>query len=202
MSHYLELINTVIINKKNRLISYDDSLKLVGTGRSAFVFRMASSEKAIKVFFPEFTDIAQEEAEIYKSLVGIDYFPTIHETGLNYIVMDYIEGYTFFECMTRGKIITSDHIKEVDRALALASTQGLNPSDIHLRNLIITSNNEIQLIDVARYRQRKVCNQWSHLKRAHQRFYSNPFFLKKVPAPFLNTVAYLYKKGLIPFFRL
>lgn len=202
MSHYLELINTVIINKKNRLISYDDSLKLVGTGRSAFVFRMASSEKAIKVFFPDFTHIAQEEAEIYKSLVGITYFPTIHETGMNYIVMDYIEGHTFFECINHGRIITSDHIKEVDRALSLAADQGLNPSDIHLRNIIITSNNEIKLIDVARYRQVKVCNQWNHLKKAHQQFYCNPFFLKKVPTPFLNTVAYLYKKGFIPFFRL
>ena len=51
---YQALAKTVIINKKNRLISYDDSLTLVGTGRSAFVFRIKSSNKAIKIFFPEF----------------------------------------------------------------------------------------------------------------------------------------------------
>lgn len=201
MSQYRALANTVIMNKKNRLICYDDSLTLVGTGRSAFVFRIASSDKAIKLFFPEFTNIAQEEAEIYKTLNGIRYFPTIHETGLNYIVMDYIEGNTFFECLTRGKHVTSDHLKEVDLALSLASSRGLNPSDIHLRNIIIASNDEIKLIDVARYRQVKVCHQWSHLKKAHQKIYSNPYFLKKIPAPLLNTAAFLYKKGVIPFFR-
>ena len=31
-----------------------------------------------------------------------------------------------------GHIITSDHLKEIDYALSLASKQGLNPSDIHL----------------------------------------------------------------------
>src|SRR5699024_3107215 len=111
----------VVINKKNRLISYDRALEFVGEGRSAFVFRIKSSKKAIKVFFPAFMDIAEEEAEIYKSLHDIQYFPSIYETGVNYVVMDYIEGYTFFERITYGKIITSDHVKEVDCALSLAS---------------------------------------------------------------------------------
>ena len=94
MSHYQELVNSVIINNKNSLISYDESLEFVGKGRSAFVFRIRSSDIAIKVFFPAFRNIAREEAEIYKSLHDINYFPSIYETGLNYIVMDYIEGYT------------------------------------------------------------------------------------------------------------
>ncbi|MCZ2259745.1 protein kinase family protein [Sporosarcina sp. G11-34] len=201
MGNYLELVNSVIINKKNRLISHDKSLKLVGTGRSAFVFRMRSSNKAIKVFFPDFTHIAKEEAEIYKLLQDINYFPSIYETGLNYVVMDYVDGYTLFECMTHGRIITSDHINEIDYALSLASDLGLNPSDIHLRNIFITSTDEIKLIDVARFRQMKDCRQWSNLKKAHRQFYRKRFFLKKIPYPFLNIVAFLYKKGLIPYYR-
>lgn len=201
MGNYLELVNSVIINKKNRLISHDKSLKLVGTGRSAFVFRMRSSNKAIKVFFPDFTHIAKEEAEIYKLLQDINYFPSIYETGLNYVVMDYVDGYTLFECMTHGRIITSDHINEIDYALSLASDLGLNPSDIHLRNIFITSTDEIKLIDVARFRQLKDCRQWSNLKKAHRQFYRKRFFLKKIPYPFLNIVAFLYKKGLIPYYR-
>lgn len=201
MSNYPELVSSIIINKNNRLISYDKSLKLLGTGRSAFVFRIKSSNKAIKVFFPNFTYIAKEEVEIYKSLQGIKYFPAIYETGLNYVVMDYIDGYTLFECMTHGRIITSDHIREIDYALSLASNLGLNPSDIHLRNIFITSSDEIKLIDVARYRQMKDCRQWSNLKKAHHQFYCKRFFLKKIPTPILNVVAFLYKKGLIPYYR-
>lgn len=199
MDSYYELANTVIIStKKNRLIRFDDSLKLIGTGRSAFVFRIKSSNKAIKVFFPEFTSIAMEEAEIYKALQDISYFPTIYETGHNYIVMDYIEGRTLFECMNHGIPITSSHINEIDAALSLASNKGLNPSDIHLRNIFITPNNEIKLIDVARFRQTKDCTQWHDLKLAYQLLYIKRFFPKKIPAMLLNIMAFLYKKQLVP----
>lgn len=199
MDTYQELANTVIIStKKNRLIRFDDSLKLIGTGRSAFVFRIKSSSKAIKVFFPEFTFIAKEEAEIYKALQDISYFPTIYETGQNYIVMDYIEGRTLFECINHGIPITSSHISEIDAALSLALNKGLNPSDIHLRNIFITPNDEIKLIDVARFRQTKDCTQWSDLKLAYNLLYIKRFFPKKIPAILLNVMAFLYKKQLIP----
>ena len=163
LNTYQALAKTVIINKKNRLISHDNTLKLVGTGRSAFVFRIKSSNKAMKIFFPDFTYIAKEEAEIYKTLQNIAYYPSIYEAGSNYIVMDYIEGQTLFECISYGNIITPDHIKEIDYALSLAVKQGLNPSDIHLRNIFITSTGEIKIIDVARFRQRKNCKQWDNL---------------------------------------
>lgn len=200
LNNYEELVRSVVITKKNRLVSYDPSLQLVGTGRSAFVFRIESSNEAIKVFFPSCEYIAKEEAEIYKSLEGIQYFPCIYEAGLNYVVMDYVEGETLFDCMTHGKVVTNDHIKEIDVALALASETGLNPSDIHLRNIFITPANEIKLIDVARYRQRKDCKQWSNLKKAYRQFYRTSFF-KKIPSPLLNVVAFLYKRGLIPSYR-
>jgi predicted Ser/Thr protein kinase len=201
LNTYQELANTVIINKKNQLIDYSNSLELAGTGRSAFVFRIKSTNKAIKVFFPEFEYIAKEEAEIYQALHDISYFPSIYDSGLNFFVMDYIDGHTLFECMTHGKIITSAHIKEVDYALSLASKRGLNPSDIHLRNIFITSNDEITIIDVARFRQTKDCRQWDNLKKAYHQVYTRRFFAKKLPAPLLNIVAFLYKKGLIPSYK-
>lgn len=198
MKPYQTLANTVIIDKKNRLIDYDNSLELVGTGRSAFVFRIQSSNKAIKVFFPEFTRIAKEEAEIYTILEHLSYYPFIYEMGSNYIVIDYIEGLTLFDRLAQGKIITSDHIKEIDHALSLASAQELNPSDIHLRNIFITSSGEIKIIDVARFRQQKHCRQWHDLKKAYNQLYCKRFFPKRIPASQLNLISFLYKKGLLP----
>ncbi|NYF24796.1 protein kinase family protein [Sporosarcina sp. JAI121] len=201
MNTYHELANTVIINKKNQLIDHSEYLELAGTGRSAFVFRIKSSEKAIKVFFPKFEYIAKEEAEIYKKLDDISYYPSIYDSGLNYIVMDYIDGQTLFECITHGKVITIDHIKEVDYALSLASEKGLNPSDIHLRNIFITTDDKIKIIDVARFRQTKNCKQWSDLKKAYHQVYRKRFYSKKIPAPLLNLIAFLYKKRLIPLYQ-
>lgn len=200
MASYEELVKTVIINKKNKLISYDHSLKLVGKGRSAFVFKIKASNIAIKVFFPAFTFIAKEEASIYQTLKGIPYYPTLYDSGRNYIVIDFIKGLTLFECITNGKIITSAHIKEIDHAISLAKNLGLNPSDIHLRNIFITNNNEIKLIDVARFRQEKECRQWKNLKKAYYQLYRKYYFFKKMPASFLNITGALYNKGLIPFY--
>lgn len=196
MSLFEKLAQSVVIgNKCNRplIIGYDDSLTLAGVGRSAFVFKIQHTNKVIKVFFPEHQHLAKEEAEVYKDIQHIDYYPVLYEVGMNYIVIDYIDGYTFFECLTKGIEITEEEIKKVDLALTLARKQGLNPSDIHLRNILITSTKEIILIDVARFRQLKTCNQWLDLKIAFYRFYTKRFFPKKIPAFILNCIAALYK---------
>lgn len=198
MDAYQKLASTVnIIDKTNRLLSYDDSLTLIGTGRSAYVFRIKESNQAIKIFFPEFRHIANEETEIYLKLKGISYFPTIYAFGENYIVMDYIEGRTLFECVNDGVAIKESHVQEIDHALALAAERGLNPSDIHLRNLFITTNDEVKLIDVARFNQTKNCSQWNDLKYVYHRFYSKRMFPKKIPTVILNIFAYFYRKPII-----
>lgn len=200
MNDYQELANSVVVNKKNRLDRSDASLTVIGKGRSAIVFKLHESDLAMKVFFPEFEHIAKTEAEIYEQLQDVHYFPTVYESGKNYVVMNHIEGLTLFECLKQGRSVTPRHIEEIDRALALASEKGLNPSDIHLRNIFITPGDEIKLIDVARYRQTKECEQWSDLKKAYHQFYGKRFFPSGIPAPLLNTAAFLYKKGLIPFY--
>ncbi|MBS4210208.1 protein kinase family protein [Bacillus sp. FJAT-50079] len=195
LSFYNELAASVVIDKQNnKLIQFDQSLTLAGVGRSAFVFKIKDTNKAIKVFFPQFNQIAQEEADIYNRIQHIDYYPTLYEAGPNYIVIDYIEGHTLFECLTLGIRISEDHIKEVDLALSLAENEGLTPSDIHLRNIFLTSQEEIKIIDVARFRQTKHYKQWEHLKRAFYRLYSISLFPKKIPAFILNLIAALYKK--------
>lgn len=201
MNDYCRLAASVKYTRKKRrmiLEGKDASLSLVGMGRSAFVFKIPSDNKAVKVFFPEFKTIAREEAEIYRLLKGIPQFPVLHESGDNYLVMDYIEGMTLFDCLTQGIPIDLKKIEEVDRVLMLAKERGLNPSDIHLRNILITSEGEIKMIDVARFRQTKDCLQWRDLKRAFHWFYFKPFFPKKIPAHVLNMIAAVYKKRLIP----
>ncbi|MEK3889211.1 protein kinase family protein [Bacillus sp. FSL K6-3431] len=196
MYFFKKLAESVIItNKHNKpeIIKYDDSLTLVGVGRSAFVFKIQHTNKALKVFFPTHRHLAQEEADVYKSIQHIDFYSALHEAGINYIVIDFIEGYTFFECLTRGIRISEKEIQKVDLALKLARKEGLNPSDIHLRNILITSNKDIKMIDVARFRQRKACNQWLDLKTAFYRYYNKRFFPKKIPAFILNWIAAFYK---------
>ncbi|WP_110927784.1 protein kinase domain-containing protein [Bacillus massiliglaciei] len=201
MKSYQQIAESVVISdRKNQLVSYDStSLELIGTGRSAFVFRIKNTKLAIKIFFPSFHHLAKEEAEIYRSLRQISFYPSIYETGVYYIVMDYIEGQTLFDCVAEGVFIEEKHIKEIDKALSSASKRGLNPSDIHLRNILLTRNGQIKLIDVARFRQKKACRQWSDLKKAYRTLYLRAFFPKKLPVFVLNAIAALYKKRIFSF---
>ena len=61
----------------------------------------------------------------------------------------------------------------------------------------MTADNEIKMIDVARFRQTITCNQWDDLKNAFYHFYTRPYFPKKIPAFILNLIAALYKRKLI-----
>ena len=176
------------------LTAYPASLVLIGTGRSAFAFRLNDSSKVMKVFFPAFRHIAAEEAEIYKTLENNHFFPALHEAGDGYLVIDYIPGQTLYDCLREGIRITDHHIADIDNALAHAAAEGLNPSDIHLRNILITPGGDIRLIDPARFRQQKHCTQWEDLHRAYKRFYKKKLFPKKIPGFLLELIAYLYKR--------
>lgn len=202
MKTYEQLAASVVFSRKGdtiTLLNKDSSLQYVGEGRSAFVFRIKHTRKVIKIFFPEYSFIAKEEADIYRQLEGVPYYPCLYAAGNNYIVIDYIEGMTLFSCLTKGKRITAQHIEEIDKALELARAQGLNPSDIHLRNILITNDEKIMLIDVARFRQRKRCKQWTDLKMSYEKYYTLPLFPKKISPFILNKIAELYKKNYFEF---
>jgi predicted Ser/Thr protein kinase len=201
LSLYGDLASSVVYMMKGSrvvLAEKDERLQLIGEGRSAFAFKIRGTDLVLKVFFPPFERIAAEEAAIYKELKGNPFFPVLHESGKNYLVMDYVQGTTLFNCLVKGIPIASEHIKEVDNALQLAREKGLNPSDIHLRNIIVTPEGDVRLIDVARFRQTKKCSQWDDLKRAFYKFYRHKRFPKKVPQYAMNLVAFFYKKGLLP----
>ncbi|KAA9020005.1 protein kinase family protein [Niallia endozanthoxylica] len=201
MKSYSELARSVTFSRrgsKTVLKEKHKDLEFAGAGRSAYVFKIKSTEKVIKVFFPPFTAIAKEEARIYRILQGVDYYPSLYDAGENYIVIDYLSGATFFDCLTNGKIIYPHHIQAVDHALLLAKQRGLNPSDIHLRNILLTSKDEIKLIDVARFGQKKDCHQWADLKKTFYQYYNKGLLPKKMPVWLLNRIADIYMKRWLP----
>ncbi|NPC93520.1 protein kinase family protein [Bacillus sp. WMMC1349] len=190
----------VIYNTKkkfNKLVQKPAELELIGKGRSAYVFKLREQGKdmALKIFFPEFKEVAEREADIYKNLADSPYYPDIYETGPSYILMEYIKGHTFYECLTKGIQIEEEMIQEVDSALQDAKLKGLNPSDIHLRNLILTPSGAVKVIDVARFSQTKQCTQWEDLKTAYQNLYKNKRFPQKVPKLLMEIIAFLYKRN-------
>ncbi|WP_232725517.1 protein kinase family protein [Bacillus sp. FJAT-44742] len=196
-----DLAGSIVFSKDKRgmyiVKSFAPELKVIGIGRSAAAFRIRETDKVIKVFFPEYTHIAKEEAEIYQLLEGKSYFPCLYDWGDNYLVVDYIEGKTLFSCLTEGVLVTSDQIKGVDEVISYVKKKGLNPSDIHLNNILVTPKGEVKVIDLARFRETKDCRQWSDLRYAFYHYYSRPLFPKRLPEFFLNFISSLYKKNIL-----
>ena len=183
---------------KPSLINYSQDLTLIGTGRSAYVFKIKENALALKVYFPHKEKIAVEEATIYRKLQHIEYYPTLYDSGKNYIVIDYIEGHTLFQCLERGIFVPKKRFQEISEALEMAKEVGLNPADIHLKNIILTSSQEVKVIDVARFMQQEKDNQWKDLERAYHQVYSKFYFPKKIPTFILNFISFIYKKRFLP----
>ncbi|MGM7702741.1 hypothetical protein ACSVDE_13515 [Pseudalkalibacillus sp. Hm43] len=191
------LTNQVYI-QSDRLIQKPEEYTLIGKGRSAFVFRDERTNHAVKIFFTEYEHLAKQEADIYAKLSGSPFYPKVYEAGHNYIEMEYIQGYTFYECLEKGICISDEMIEKVDEALEFARSKGLNPSDIHLQNLILTYDGEVKVIDVVRFTQDKACRQWDDLKEAHQRVYQKKLFMKRVPKFFIELVKFYYRRVVLP----
>ncbi|TYS64549.1 protein kinase family protein [Sutcliffiella horikoshii] len=198
---YQQLADSVVFKRtpKNVVVDSfnDQQLTIAGSGRSAYVFKLKNAEKVLKVFYPPFEHLAKREAKIYDKLKGIPFFPVMHASGENYIVIDFIEGSTLFECLVMGKHIEENVLKEVDHAILLAKNRGLNPSDIHLHNILINPDGKVKLIDVVRFEQDKHCTQWNDLKRGYYKYYKKRIFPKKLPSRLLLLIAYFYKRDLL-----
>lgn len=195
-SRYCYYVSTVLFGKRNRsikVLKHHSDLKLHGMGRSAAVFKVKNENRVIKIFYPSFEKTAIQERQNYEKLNGNHYYPAVYEAGTNYIVMDFIEGKTFFECLAEGIPIKPHYIDHVDNGLQYAREAGLNPSDIHLHNLIVTKDGSVCIIDVARFSQKKKCSQWNDLKRGYTRYYQRAFFPKKIPKWIMYTVAKMYR---------
>ncbi|WP_054708813.1 RIO1 family regulatory kinase/ATPase [Bacillus sp. JCM 19041] len=193
--YYSEFVTEIVFERKGRntdLINVPNQLELIGKGRSAFVFKIKDEGRAIKVFYPPFEHIAQDEARNYKKVEGIPYYPTVYMSGKNYIVMDYIEGKTFSQCLIEGLRLTEDHVNQVNEALVAAKNKGLNPSDVHLHNLLVTKDNKVHLIDIARFFAEERLFQWDDLKKGYFTHYHRFYFPKKVPKWLMNVVAKIY----------
>ncbi|WP_187254449.1 protein kinase family protein [Alkalicoccus halolimnae] len=197
---YKKLAESVTYTKKGnkyRAGGFDSRLSLIGEGRSACAFRIEDSLKVLKVYYPEFYEVAEVETSIYRKLSDVHSFPVFYSSGKNYIVIDYIEGSTFFQCLTHGIFIAESVIHEVDKALQEVVARELRPSDIHLHNLIMTPEGTVKIIDVARFNEEKDCTQWNDLRAAYFKLYVHRLFPKRVPAVVLNSVRLLYKKNLL-----
>jgi hypothetical protein len=200
--------NELVTVKKN-----SDAFECVGVGTDAAVFRFIDSPYyAFKVFSDDKIKKIELESDVYLKLDQSDYYPIYYGKGSNFLVISYEEGITLYDCLLKGVHIPKQVINDVDNAIKFAFEKGLNPRDIHLKNIILQEG-RAKIVDVSEYMKPGNDKRWEYLKEGYHEHYhlidgkSLPHWIIETVRKWFNqTHAQSFKvhdivKELVPLFR-
>ena len=170
-----ELYNIKVISHgHNELVHVkinSDSFECVGVGTDAAVFRHVDNPHlAFKVFCHEKIYKIDIESSVYLKLNQSDYYPVYHGKGNNFLAISYEEGINLYDCLLKGIHIPNQVVNDVDSAILYACEKGLNPRDIHLKNIILR-NGRAKIVDVSEYLSPGNDKRWEHLKEGYHEYY-------------------------------
>ncbi|NOU92075.1 serine/threonine protein kinase [Paenibacillus sp. LMG 31456] len=167
--------------------------KLVGAGNYAAVLSHPDySGMVVKVYAPGRPGI-EEEVEVYRRLGRHPAYSECFHAGSSYLILRRLSGITLYNCVLRGVPIPRQVIEDIDGALDYARSKGLNPHDVHGKNVMLKDGRGV-VLDVSDFLKVEPCLMWDDLKKAYDRFYS-PVFLgrMKVPGWMLTAVRKGYR---------
>ncbi|WLV25920.1 serine/threonine protein kinase [Aciduricibacillus chroicocephali] len=161
-------------NPNNRAVSihgFPSHLRCIGIGTDAAVFQSIDHPSLVyKVYANDKTEKVEIEAKVYELLGESTYFSRCFGYEDNYLILKFEEGITLYDCLLKGIPIPKQVIEDVDRAREYARQKGLNPRDIHLKNILL-QNGRAKLIDVSEYIQPGNDLRWEHLKKGYDIYY-------------------------------
>nr|WP_159882063.1 serine/threonine protein kinase [Paenibacillus puerhi] len=164
----------------------------VGVGNYAAVLAHPEQpELVVKVYAPGRPGL-EEEAEVYRRLGSHPAYSECLHSGAGYLVLRRLTGITLYQCLRRGIPIPRQVILDIDQALSYARSKGLNPHDVHGKNVML-QNGRGKVVDVSDFLKQEPCLMWDDLKRAYRRFYRPWLSRLRVPDPLLNTVRRGYR---------
>ena len=170
-----------------------DAFECIGVGTDAAVFRFFYMPRlAFKVFSDNKIDKKNLETEVYLKLGKSEYYPEFFGKGSNFLVISYEEGATLYDCLLQGIHIPTQVIHDVDNARNYAVKRGLNPRDIHLKNILLHQG-RAKILDVSEYMKSGNDNRWQYLKEGYHDHY-HLIDGKTIPFWILETVRKWYNQ--------
>lgn len=97
--------------------------------------------------------------------------------------------------MKKGIKIPEKVIKDIDEALEYARERGLNPHDVHGKNVMLDANGRGIVVDVSDFLKEEPCRMWYDLKKAYYKIYLPYLHDKPYPIPdlLLNGIRKAYR---------
>jgi hypothetical protein len=174
--------------------NFSNTWKTIGSGNYAGVFLHQSNPTwVVKVYGRKPEDL-KKEVDVYKNLGNHQSFSSLIDFGDNYLILKRIDGINLFDALVKGIPIPMSVIHDVDEGIAYARSVGLNPYDIHGKNVVM-SNGRGYIVDVSDFYKQGKCRKWDDLKKAYYKIYL-PFISKyHPPIPFfiVNNVRKGYR---------
>lgn len=165
---------TIHSNPKNQpvtIFGVPDDLKCIGVGTDAAVFQSPRTPHfAYKKYATDKKEKVKSEAKVYEQLGASPYFSTCYHATDDLLVLSYEEGPTLFDCILQGIHIPQQVILDVEEAREYVRSKGLNPRDIHLKNILLQQG-RAKILDVSEYIQPGNDYRWEHLKRGYELYY-------------------------------
>ena len=97
-----------------------------------------------------------------------------------------------FDCILEGIHIPEQVIHDVEEAREYARSKGLNPRDIHLKNILL-QNGRAKIIDVSEYTRSGNDFRWEHLRKGYEQYY-HLIDGKSVPFGLVETIRQWYNR--------
>ncbi|MDF0728199.1 serine/threonine protein kinase [Cytobacillus sp. S13-E01] len=176
--------------KDNDLISvtrHSEQLRCLGIGTDAAVFQhIAEPSFAFKVFADDKLSKMKVEQEVYEKLGNAEFFPIFYGTGSNYLVLSFEPGVTLYDCLLTGIHIPPQVLVDIEAARTYAFSKGLNPRDIHLKNILLHEG-RAKLLDISEYLKPGDDRRWEYLKKGYVEYY-HLIDRKVIPLWIIETV--------------
>ncbi|SEO93130.1 serine/threonine protein kinase [Paenibacillus sp. OV219] len=180
-------------NKPVSVIGCAEDLRCIGIGTDAAVFYYANTPNyAYKVYSNQASEKKEAEEMIYSRLQESQYFPRCYGVGANYLVLSFEKGITLYDCLLQGIRVPEEAMQDVEDARAFVRSQGLNPRDIHLKNVLLQDGRG-KVLDVSEYMKEGNDSRWEHLIWTYKHFY--PLINEvHVPLWILETITNWYNR--------
>lgn len=178
-------------NEPVTILGVAEGFRCIGVGTDAAVFQSESHpELAFKVYADGKQDKLEAEAEVYARIGSSSYFSECYGKDGRMLVLKFEPGPTLFDCLLQGIDVPKQAIEDVEQARDYIREIGLNPRDIHLKNIIL-QNGRAKLLDVSEYIKPGNDFRWEHLKKAYVEYYP---IIDGKPMPFwlLDTIRKWY----------
>ncbi|MBN8190539.1 serine/threonine protein kinase [Bacillus sp. NTK074B] len=187
---------TVSSNANNEHVTIhggDETLRCVGVGTDAAVFQSINApDFAFKLYAEDKRYKINIEEKVYQTIGDCPFFSTCYAAYDTLLVLSFEEGPTLFDCLLQGIQIPCQVVQDVEAARHYVREQGLNPRDIHLKNILM-QNGRAKIIDVSEYVHPGNDFRWEHLKKAYEDHYdliegrALPFWLLETIRKWYNS---------------